>query len=198
MPFFDRDGSANESYSFMRFKDIGSIGTHTSVTDFDFDNAAPTPTNGDRIGGFVMQFEHEILSGGTQYMGMRLFEDGAAITNYGSAYREDGTVVSGKSTSWLQLGTNTSSNSGFDVVSCTAKIWMPPNQSGFGNWVVAEIMNFNDNVGFDKYYYKFQIDDAYNFDYKLQWAWQNSTTQMSLSDYEVWYIPLDTNHPAGF
>lgn len=183
MPFYDRNDEATGSYyrvhAGWKNTSIGSIQTTTTL------NQSGT----DPIKGFVIHTQHEILSGADQAFGLRLFENGSAITSYGSARRADGTVVSSKATDHIQGATNTTSNSMFDVVSGTIKVYSINTPfSGTGGWVVAEVMNFNDNVNFDKYYYKFQISDTSSFDYNIYWDWIGSSDiSMSGGNKDVWY-----------
>ena len=194
MPFFDGNdrSTGTNNYSVpMGWREAGSIGTMGTTTSLD-----QVGTN--KLRGFVMYFEHEILNGDDQSFGIRLFQNGTAITSYGSAYRENGAVVSSKSTNHIQAATNTTSNSIFDVVSSKVKVWMPTVATDTSAaWAVAEVTNLNENVGFDKYYYKFEVP-INEFDYSFYWTWLTNTSTMSVGTSHIYYTAYDTNVPGVF
>jgi len=193
MPFFDRnDGVTGTNYRLNSgWKEIASLGSIQTTTNLN-------QTGSQAIKGFVIHTSHEILSGANQAFGLRLFENGSAITNYGSAYRSDGTVVSGKATDHIQGATNTTSNQSYDVVCGSIKVWVP--QIPFpatGGWAVAEVMSFNDNVGFDRYYYKFELSDTSGFDYQIYWDWiGSSNSSMSGGNQYAWFTGFDDDYPG--
>jgi len=194
MPFWDgNDGSSGGQYRVhagWKWASLGGIQTTTNLTQVGTNN----------IKGLVIHTQHEILGGSSQAFGLRLFENGSAITNYGSAYRSNGTVVSGKATDHIQGASNNPSNSSFDVVSATIKVFrIQPVFSASGGWAVAEVTSFNDNVGYDRYFYKFQLSDTNGFDYQIYWDWiGGSQITMSGGNQDVWYTSASDDFPGVY
>lgn len=153
------------------------------------------------IGGFYLNLTSEVINAGTTSFGLRLFQNGSAITSYGSAYDATGSVVSGKSTSYIDCHRNTNSNAAFDVVTSTVKVTMNKINSSFThNWAFVEVKTFNDNIGWEHYFYKVPVSDSNGFDYTIHWDWllNGGGNTLTHDTYDLWYSPFTTHSPPNF
>lgn len=203
MAFIDRNGNTgNAGYVLpmgWRYEG-GDLGTITTVTTL-------TQVSTHKIRGFYMYFQHEILGGSTQAMGIRLYSTysgGTQITSYGNAKRSDGTTVSSKATDHIQAGSNTTSFSGYKTIGCIVKVICPlkSGSSDFGSHAMAEVTNLDpEHNGIDKWYYTFDLSlgqgtDEY-FDYNIYWNWiGGSTSTMSMQVEDVWYTAIENDTPS--